>query len=587
METNLSNSTQHLIDRIWQHLLSYPPTTEVVSKCRDQWLAVAEIPATRLVIFGAYDAGKSSLLKRLLVDSGSHVPEWIVISARRETFERGEALSGSIAFIDTPGLGSGNTEHDEITRETLNLADAYIWVMPPQLVTSGQSDYISLLSGRFFHPKLPAKAIRGVTVAVVSRMDEAGVDPGDSPEGYAAQIKKKLQEVADMLSKHGLDNNVTAVHCVVADPYQMVGNMSDPDKSMYDIGRAWDGISALETTLHGLDKDKPRLRELSGLRYVYSVASELKDAVLAQVDTLKLQAARFENDSQRYALFRQRLQNQEAHAEMDLSGRIEEVLRPVAQANLEEIDSVLEQLETTLSETIGEWAIDSTSTLQKLAQEIELEIRESSSRLDIGSLLSKEEIAADASDKGGAEPSSFSRNSKRLFGFFPVLGASVKKFAESDIGMTIEEARVKLRELDGLTGDELKEAITKIFKSKEAMEKASNYVRWTSAASALAPLFLETASIGADLLQEHLSKQQIEAGIQKRESLQRQIDEKITDIREKALRLYTDPSRALDEQLLTRQKECIEGKDEVLDKCLQAETFIAGLCGLLDSPEAQ
>ena len=582
METNLSNSTAHLIDRIWQHLLSYVPSTDVVAKYRDQWLTIAEIPTARFVIFGAYDAGKSSLLKRLLVDSGSPVPDWVVISARRETFESAETRAGSITFIDTPGLGSGNAEHDTITRKTLQLADAYIWVMPPQLVTSGQSDYVSLISGRFFHPKLPATALKGVTVAVISRMDEAGVDPGDSPDGYAGQVEKKLQELASMLSKDDLAKNVAVVHCVVADPYQMVGNMSDPDRSMYDIGRDWDGIAALETTLHSLEKDKPRLRELSGLRFVYSIAAELEEAVRAQSGVLKLQAERFDNDSQRYALFSQRLQNQAAHAEMDLRGRIEEALRPTAQADLEDIHRVLEQLEATLAETIGLWATDSTSTLQRLAQEIELEIRESNSRLDIGSLLNKEGFAAQASNKDGAESGSFSQHSKRLFGFLPVLGQSVKKLAESDIGMSIEEARVKLGELVGLTGDELKDAIAKIFKSKEAMEKASSYVRWTSAITALAPLVTELASVGTDLLQQHLSQQQIEAGIQKRESLQRQLDKNIGVIREQALRLYTDSSRALDQQLLARQQECVEAKQEVLDQRLQAETFLTGLTALLD-----
>lgn len=145
----MSNSTAQLIDQFWQHLQAYVPTTHLVDQYHEQWQQFSGQAAIRTVIFGAYDSGKSSLLKRLLVEAGSPVPDWVTISARRETFESREVVAGPIAFVDSPGLSSGNGEHDIISRKALQLADAYIWVMPPQLVTSGQADFVAFLNGSF------------------------------------------------------------------------------------------------------------------------------------------------------------------------------------------------------------------------------------------------------------------------------------------------------------------------------------------------------------------------------------------------------------------------------------------------------
>lgn len=582
METSLSNSTAERIDSLWQHLESYTPTSDAVIKYRDQWRAIADVPTVRTVIFGAYDAGKSSLLKRLLVDRGISVPDWVVISARRETFESGEVQAGSITFIDTPGLGSGNDEHDATSRATLQLADAFIWVLPPQLVTSGQSDYVSLLNGTFFHPQLPSSAVAAATIAVISRMDEAGVDPSDSQEGYEKLADKKTMELVSMLSKDKLSASAVGIHCVVADPYQMVGNTPNPDRSMYDLGRSWDGVDALMATLDGLEHDKLRLRQLAGLRFVYAVARELGEAVRAESDMLHLRAERLNSDSQRFELFRQRLANLTSHSDMDLQGRIEEALRPTAQAELVDIPRVMEQLESSLSETIDLWARTSCAALQSLAQEFELEIQQACIRLDMSGLLDNAHFQVDTPKDGSPESSSFSRNRKRIFGFMPVIAQTIKNLAESDLGMSMQDAARKLGELEGLTGDALTEAIKKIFKSKEQMEKASSYVRWTASITVIAPLATQLASVGSDILEEHLNQKQIEVAIEKRKLIQEKLDEQVVVVRERASRLFRELSQNLDQQLLTRWQASVDEKLRLLDQRQQSEDFLKRLQILLN-----
>lgn len=581
MGTNLSNSTAELIDSLWQHLQTYAPTLHYVTQYRDQWRAFSDIPTVRTVIFGAYDAGKSSLLKRLLVEAQCPVPDWVVISARRETFESREVQAGPIVFVDTPGLGSGNDEHDTISRKTLQLADAYVWVMPPQLVTSGQTDYVALLKGTFFHPQLPPWAVASATVAVVARMDEAGVDPGESPEGFATLVDKKMAELLSMLSKDGIGGAMAGMHCVVADPYQMVGNMPDPDFTMYDIGRSWDGIAALVATLAGLECDKLRLRQQAGLRFVYAVTRELEEAVRTRDSVLQLEAERLDNDTQRYALFRQRLASVTAHSEMDLQRRVEEALRPAGQAELADIPRVVARLEVMLSETIDQWASASCADLQTLAQEFELEIQRHAVKLDIAGLLDSARIQADASQCVSEQPNSFTRNRKRVFGFLPVIRQTIKSLVETDLGMSIQDAQHKLGELEKLTGDALAEAIKKIFKSKEQMEKASSYVRWASTISVVAPLVDQLASVGSDMLEEHLNQQQIEAGISKRKLIQQQLDEQVGVIRAQAQRLYGELSLALDQQLQARWQLCLDGKQQVLEQRQQSYDFLKGLGDLL------
>src|SRR4051794_32172357 len=60
-----------------------------------------------VTLFGAYDPGKGAPVRRLLVDAGREVPEWVPISARHETFEVGAIDFRGVSLRDTPGLAPG------------------------------------------------------------------------------------------------------------------------------------------------------------------------------------------------------------------------------------------------------------------------------------------------------------------------------------------------------------------------------------------------------------------------------------------------------------------------------------------------
>ncbi|MGH3922335.1 MAG: hypothetical protein ACRDTT_05615, partial [Pseudonocardiaceae bacterium] len=71
----------------------------------DEYSAQREVVA---LLYGPYDAGKSTLLKRLLVENGTPVPGWLTISGRPETFETSAVVSGGMRYVDSPGSATAN-----------------------------------------------------------------------------------------------------------------------------------------------------------------------------------------------------------------------------------------------------------------------------------------------------------------------------------------------------------------------------------------------------------------------------------------------------------------------------------------------
>lgn len=111
---------------------------------REEWLnkdvALKEIHEIRsqihssekfiLAFVGEYNAGKTSIINILTGNTFS-------VSSTVATQEATEIQwKNSLTIVDTPGLGSGLTEHDEITKKWLAQADILIYVLTPDLFNS-------------------------------------------------------------------------------------------------------------------------------------------------------------------------------------------------------------------------------------------------------------------------------------------------------------------------------------------------------------------------------------------------------------------------------------------------------------------
>lgn len=189
-------------------------------------------------LFGSYDTGKSSLLRRLLIDSGGPVPDWLTISARHETFVSNTVEIGECLIRDTPGFvvdandirGQSNSAR---ALESLGLTDLALAVVTPQLVTSDR-DLFRTLIGRNW----PA----GALWFVISRFDEAGADPEYDLAGYQDLCGRKIAELRDLFD---LPPDVP-IFVVAQDPFQEVGPDTAVSAGVWDKYRSWDGMNVLE-----------------------------------------------------------------------------------------------------------------------------------------------------------------------------------------------------------------------------------------------------------------------------------------------------------------------------------------------------
>lgn len=97
-----------------------------------------------ITLFGAFDTGKSAIARRLLVDAGLDVPEWLTISARHETFESRHVEVDGYVLQDTPGISDPDVDLPTDLRAEVNtrqamdaiaLTDVACIVVNPQLPT--------------------------------------------------------------------------------------------------------------------------------------------------------------------------------------------------------------------------------------------------------------------------------------------------------------------------------------------------------------------------------------------------------------------------------------------------------------------
>lgn len=117
------------------------PGGSLVGQYVDDWDAFEKLHRPVVTLFGSYDTGKSSLLRRLLVDSGGDVPGWLTISARHETFEVNDTEVGGCIIRDIPGFAVGASDiraqnNSRRAMAAVGLTDVGIMVLTPQLATA-------------------------------------------------------------------------------------------------------------------------------------------------------------------------------------------------------------------------------------------------------------------------------------------------------------------------------------------------------------------------------------------------------------------------------------------------------------------
>ncbi|MCC5953691.1 MAG: 50S ribosome-binding GTPase [Acidimicrobiia bacterium] len=272
---------------------------EALSALAPVW-AVADDAPPRIVVAGDYSTGKSSFVKRLLVDLNLEVPDKLEVAAQPKTTAAELFRWGDWELVDTPGFQSTRADHAEVARDAVVGASLLIVLFNPNLVVGAAADLCAVLfgdesSGRT--GKLPR------TLFVINRSDELGIDPREDPAAYQNLCRRKEVELGQALGAlHGRATGgpgsarAEQILCVASDPYGMVGDRPEVNRADYDLHRDWDGMDALGRALtessHALRRRALDTQILEGSAAILGDLIGTRRQVLATVEETTRQRRR-------------------------------------------------------------------------------------------------------------------------------------------------------------------------------------------------------------------------------------------------------------------------------------------------------
>lgn len=333
------------------------PGGAAVGEYTERWNGFNSTSKPVVTIFGSYDTGKSSLIRRILVDGGVPVPEWLTISGRHETFDINQVAWAGCILRDSPGLAVGADDvrgksNTALACEAISTTDVAIITVTPQLATGERDMLMQIIDGGW--------TAEGLWL-VISRFDEAGIDPDDDLEGYRQLAHRKIEELRDSLE-------VSAdfpVHVVSQDFAQIAGASRDVAPDIWDDSRAWDGMDALAHDLACVgERDFAAIRGATEERYWRQIGR-------TEIAKLRLQLAESEallaqaND----VMARQQqsltaLDAIDSAARADLHGTVRQSVRTAFAGGSR--DAAIADLQSTL----GSWYKKHNRSLDRLLQDV-------------------------------------------------------------------------------------------------------------------------------------------------------------------------------------------------------------------------
>jgi hypothetical protein len=534
----MKHSLREWCESAWTLLEKIPG--DVAIDLRARWNAHASREDVVVTFFGPYDSGKSSLLKRLLVDDGQSVPDWLTVSGRRETFEPKEVRVAGVAVRDTPGIAGGNELHEGIAKEALLLSDVIVLVLPPQLVTSDRDSLVAVFTGRRFGcPPAVAFADRGLPI-VLARMDEAGAMPRDDIQGYRDLVERKRGELDALLKAEGGDGAAVAVHAVAADPFGLVGNAQPSGREEYDADRSWDGIAGLVDFLQSLAGQKEQLRQRAEVRFLGAELTALHVSLLSLSSENRVAVEAAANEATSHELVQERLRALLGAARADLDRRIEEEVSAAGRRGAADVKELRDAVLGRLEEALGRWANDHNAGIEALVREADAELQVRRSRpawKKLGDVLG---------DSGPAPATTASgKEARQVVDKVQKAAKTLHKgFREAQpvlIGMPIEKARQELHKLGQAASFEEY--------AKQAKKGATRLKDATHAAQARRAVLVDVGfdiavpailELGGLLTEAWSESKAVEQRAKRREEVRKVIEESTRKLAERAWSLWRD-----------------------------------------------
>lgn len=549
---------------------------QAVAESHARWRAAHDDAALQIAVFGVYDAGKSSLIKRLLVELGVPIPAWLTISARPETNAATRVEAGSFAFVDTPGVASGNALHDDIAVDALALADAYLWVLPPQLLTSARETLVPIINGQRFHPLLHDSEVAPATMAAIARIDEAGIDPVENPPGFETRREDKRRELVELLQKGGISRPLAMVVTVAADPFQLVVDEPFPTRDDYADGRGWDGVEELLEQLQGLSEQRPALRRLAEVRFSAAIAHEVDQAMRHKLDEVATRAEEVDSEVKRVGLWRCQLDAVLAAARAHLDMSVQETLLEVGRTGQPDAFKATRELVERLQCSVDAWAVQSTIELSQVAKIIDNEADAKEFQFDVRAHVPKPAAREEGRDAAVSE-STVRKTGRRIRDIASTIGFTYQRHLESSLGMSASMAAENLKKIEKLDGDALKSTIEKVFKGQQGVEKAGQLVSFSQALEVFGPIASQLSEVAIDLVVAGMNAAEAKRKHEARREARNQLRAAGIDLCEKAYGTWMHAAVPLSEHLVARDAELIRQRDLLLAEEDAIKRFRASL----------
>lgn len=261
---------------------------------RDLYQALVD-RTPRVLLFGDYNVGKSSFVKRLLVEDGRPVPETLAVSAGPQTSSVHEYEWSGFVLVDTPGLQSGQDGHASAARAELPDSTVVIYMLGGSGAVGDREGLDLVQRG---DPDRGVQPAIDRTIFVVNRADELAVDPFVDGEGFARVVAAKERELRDALVASpelraaGVRIAAERIVFVASDPRGRVGDERSVTAADFDEFRDWDGMDQLragfEELATALQANSPDVAVLHGglarLGALAADARETADALRARLE---------------------------------------------------------------------------------------------------------------------------------------------------------------------------------------------------------------------------------------------------------------------------------------------------------------
>jgi predicted GTPase len=200
-----------------------------------------------VAVAGDVSAGKSSFIKRMLVEMDGDIPDTLHIRADPTTDDVHLYELGSVDVVDTPGFQSGRSGHDDKAVSATTNAALVIVLLHVNLLIGDTARLEGVVTGTMAAPgKWPRMLF------LINRCDELGVDPLHGVDEYFNRRDRKAAELHAALASRGINIDRHHIHGIAADPFSAVGRHLPVTRAAYDTNRDWDGVGAFLEALRSL-----------------------------------------------------------------------------------------------------------------------------------------------------------------------------------------------------------------------------------------------------------------------------------------------------------------------------------------------